>query len=97
MPQITWTPQALADIQRLYRFIAFKDMYAARNAIRDIRNGVKILAYQPASGRPVKELSPDYREWPISFGNSGYVVLYRKDEDEITILAVRHQREIGWS
>lgn len=97
MPSLSWTPQALADIQRLYRFLAPRDLNAARNAITEIRSSVKILTHQPASGRPVEELPASYREWPVSFGNSGYVVLYRIDDDAVTLLAVRHQRETGWS
>lgn len=97
MSSLSWTPQALADVQRLYRFLAPRDLNAARNAVTEIRNSVRILAYQPASGRPVVELSPSHREWPVSFGNSGYVVLYRTEHEAVTILAVRHQRETGWS
>jgi len=96
MSSLSWTPQALADVQRLYRFLAPRDLNAARNAITEIRNSVKILAYQPESGRPVEE-SPSYREWPINFGNSGYVALYRIEDGTVTIMAVRHQRETGWS
>jgi Plasmid stabilization system protein len=97
MPSLNWTPQAVADIQRLYRFLAPGDLNAARSAVSEIRNSVKILAHQPASGRPVEELLSAYREWPVSFGNSGYVVLYRINIDVVSILAVRHQRETGWS
>lgn len=96
MPSLSWTPQAVADVQRLYRFLAPRDLNAARNAITEIRSSVKILAHQPESGRPVEE-SPSYREWPIRFGSSGYVVLYRIENDAVTILAVRHQRETDWS
>ncbi|MEW9209568.1 type II toxin-antitoxin system RelE/ParE family toxin [Citrobacter werkmanii] len=96
MPSLSWTPQAVADVQRLYRFLAPRDLNAARNAIKEIRSSVKILAHQPESGRPVEE-SPSYREWPIRFGNSGYVVLYRIENEAVTILAVRHQRETDWS
>lgn len=97
MPSLSWTPQALTDVQRLYRFLAPRDLNAARNAVSEIRNSVKILAHQPASGRPVEELPSAFREWPVSFGNSGYIVLYRIDDNAVTILAVRHQRETGWS
>lgn len=38
----------------------------------------------------------EYREWLIDFGDSGYAALYRIDQDEIVILAVRHQREVGY-
>ena len=96
MPSLSWTPQALSDIQRLYRFLALRDLNAARNAIKEIRNSIKILAHQPGSGRPVEEF-PSCREWPISFGNSGYVALDRIEDGTVTLLAVRHQRETGWS
>lgn len=97
MPSLIWTPQALSDVQRLYRFLAPRDLNAARNAVSEIRNSVKILAHQPVSGRPVEELPSAFREWPVSFGNSGYIVLYRIDDEAVSILAVRHQRETGWS
>jgi plasmid stabilization system protein ParE len=41
-------------------------------------------------------LSNDYREWLIDFGDSGYVARYRFSDETITILAVRHQKEVGY-
>lgn len=96
MPRLIWTPPALADVQRLYRFLAPKDADAAQRAVRAIRAGVKILAHQPRIGRPVEDMEPEFREWPIDFGNGGYVALYRFDGENIAILAVRHQKETGY-
>lgn len=93
MPRLIWSPRALADVQRLYRFLAEKDKSAARRAIKSIRTSVKILAYQPKAGRLVDDMEAVYREWPIDFGNSGYLVMYRYEEKTVTILAVRHQKE----
>jgi plasmid stabilization system protein ParE len=84
-------------VQRLYRFLAPKDAVAARRAIQAIRTGVKILAHQPRIGRPVDDMASAFREWLIDFGNSGYVALYRLDGDTVSILAVRHQKEAGYS
>jgi len=95
MPRLIWTPAALTDIQRLYRFLAPKNPDAARRAVRAIRAGVKILAHQPHIGRMVQEMDT-MREWLIDFGNSGYVALYRIEGNTISILAVRHQKELGW-
>ena len=39
------------------------------------------------------DMPPEFREWLIDFGHSGYVVLYHFDGRQATILAVRHQRE----
>jgi len=97
VPRLIWTPPALADVQRLYRFLVPKDEVAARRAIKAIRAGVKILAHQPEVGRPVEDMGPEFREWPINFGSSGYIALYRFDGEIAAILAVRHQKEAGYS
>ncbi len=94
MPRLIWSPSALRDIQRLYRFLAPRSEDAARRAVKAIREGVKILARQPAIGRPAPDMEPEYREWMIEFGDSGYVVLYRFDGRSAVILAVRHQLEL---
>ncbi|MDO5102577.1 MAG: type II toxin-antitoxin system RelE/ParE family toxin [Lautropia sp.] len=96
MSSLIWSPRATSDIQRLYRFLRPKSQPAAKRAIQAIRNGVKILESQPQLGRPIEEMSASYREWLIDFGDSGYVVLYRLDERNITILAIRHLKEAGY-
>ncbi len=96
MPHLIWSPAALTDVQRLYQFLAQKDKDAARRAIKTIRSSVKILALQPEVGRPVDDMDPAFREWPIGFGNNGYIALYRFDGAVATILAVRHQKEVGY-
>ena len=97
MPRLIWSPAALRDVQRLYRFLADKNPAAATRAVRVIREGMEIVADHPASGRPVEDMDPAFREWIIAFGESGYVVLYRLQGDNALILAVRHQREAGYS
>jgi len=96
MPRLIWTAPALADMQRLYRFLASKSPDAARRAAGAIRSQVRILETQPGLGRAVAETDPEYRTWPIAFGDSGYVALYRIDSHQVTILALRHQREAGF-
>jgi len=41
-------------------------------------------------------MAPEYREKLIDFGNSGYVALYRLDGDTVAILAIRHQKGVGY-
>lgn len=96
MPRLIWTGPALADIQRLYQFLALKSLDAARRAVGAIRSQVRILETQPDIGRVLSDTDPEYRTWPIDFGDSGYVVLYRFDGHQVSILAVRHQREAGF-
>jgi plasmid stabilization system protein ParE len=57
---------------------------------------VKLLAVHPEIGKPVEEMTPDFREWVIEFGQGAYVALYRYDGREVVILAVRHGREAGY-
>lgn len=96
MPRLNWSPQALIDVQRLYRFLASKNIDAAKRAAKAIRQGVKVLGQQPGVGRPIEDMDPEYREWLIDFGDSGYVAMYRIEADDVMILAVRHQREAGY-
>ena len=42
-------------------------------------------------------MEPEYREWLIEFGDSGYIALYHYDGETALIVAVRHQREAGYS
>jgi plasmid stabilization system protein ParE len=96
MTRLIWTPAAALDLSRLHAFLAPKNRDAARRAARTIRQGVRVLATHPEMGRPIKDLPPEYREWFIQFGNSGYVVRYRYDGDQIAILAMRHGKEAGF-
>lgn len=93
MPRLTWSSEALRDVQRLYRFLASNNPNAARRAVMSIRAGVKILGHQPEAGRPVEGLGVQFREWFIEFGDAGYVVFYRLERNTLLILRVRHGRE----
>jgi plasmid stabilization system protein ParE len=96
MPQLIWSPQALLDVQRLYRFLAPKNLEAAKRAVTAIRQGVNVLSAQPGMGRPVENMADEFRDWIIDFGDSGYVARYRVDGQHLIILVVRHQKEAGF-
>jgi len=96
MPRLIWSPPALLDVRRACRFLAEKNADAAMRAVKAIRSGVKIIAQHPEIGRPVEGMEPEYREWLIDFGDSGYIALYRYEGDCAVVLALRHQREIGY-
>ena len=96
MPQLIWSPAALRDVERLYRFLAEKNPDAARRAAKSIREGMKILRDQPTAGRPMEDMDPEFREWFITFGGSDYVALYRLEADIAVVLAVRHEKEAGY-
>ena len=96
MPRLIWSSPALLDVQRLYRFLAVKNADAAKQAVKAIHEGVKIIAKQPGVGRPAEGMEPEYREWLIGFGDSGYIALYRYGGQNAVIVAVRHQKEVGY-
>ena len=97
MPRLIWSPLALLDVQRIYRFLATKNIVAAKQAVKTIRESVKIIALQPGVGRPAENMEQEYREWLIDFGDSGYIALYRYDGyTTAVIVAVRHQKEVAY-
>jgi plasmid stabilization system protein ParE len=96
MSRLKWSRAARLDVIRLYKFLAPKDHDAAVRAVRTIHDGVRALGKHPAIGRPAEEMSPEFREWIIEFGQGAYIVLYHFDGKEAVVLAVRHGREAGY-
>ncbi|MFT4179808.1 MAG: type II toxin-antitoxin system RelE/ParE family toxin [Thermomonas sp.] len=82
-------------MQRLRDFLRPKNANAARRAGEALQQGLKVLGMHPHMGRLVDGSPEHYREWLIDFGESGYVARYRIDNDAVTILAIRHQKEAG--
>ncbi len=96
MSRLIWSPAALLDVKQFYDFLKPRDLAAAKRAVRAIRQGVKVLEKQSGVGRPVEDMEDEFRDWIIDFGDSGYVVRYRVDQSFVTVLAVRHQKEVGF-
>jgi plasmid stabilization system protein ParE len=91
---VRFTPEARADIERLYDFLLQEDVRAAEKALNIIERAFGFLEEFPFSCRRVDDGDPFLRELLISFGQSGYVALFEVESHEIvTLLAVRHQRE----
>ena len=92
--QVRYTRAAKEDIVRLYGFLVEQDIAAARKALDAIEKGVTFLQDFPFTCRKATPENPLIREMIISFGVRGYVVLFEIENNEtVTILAVRHQRE----
>ena len=96
MPRLIWSESALRDVQRLYRFLADNNSEAAKRAVKAIRASVRIITQHPEIGRPAEGMEPEYREWVADFGDSGYTALYRYEGETALIVAVRHQKEVGY-
>jgi len=96
MAEIVYAKRALADLERVFEFLAETDPDAATAAVETIQHAIGILEHHPLIGRPAEY---DLRELVISRGRTGYVALYDYIEplDTILILALRHQREAGYA
>jgi plasmid stabilization system protein ParE len=92
--QVRYTRAAKEDMVCLYDFLLEKDISAARKALDAIHKGIEFLQDFPFTCRKVVPENPLLREMIISFGARGYVVLFEiEDNETVTILAMRHQRE----
>jgi plasmid stabilization system protein ParE len=92
---VVYSARSLANIQRAFEFLHAKNAAAADNAVAAITTAIDNLAAHPLIGRRIEH---DLRELIISYGHSGYVAIYRFviARDEVRILAIRHQRELGY-
>jgi len=96
MPHLKWSDNAIRGIQRAYRFLAKHDLNAAKSMAKAIKEQSWVLTKFPNAGRPADDLDPEHRELIIHFGASGYVLIYEVLKDYILILAIKHQKEVGY-
>lgn len=96
MAQVQVSTRALADLERLFDFIAAEDPTKARQQLVSVRKAFELLAEHPLLGRAAED---GRRELILSRGRYGYIAKYRwlPAEDAVLILAVRHQREAGYA
>src|SRR6266542_3323072 len=87
--------RALADLVRLAEFLAKDDSAAGEATVELITGAVEVLAAHPLIGRRVEG---ELRELVISRGRTGYLALYEYHAalDHVVVLAIRHQREVGF-
>ena len=90
--KISWLPEALDDIERLYGFLLEKDAPAAERAMRTISSGSDKLEDFPEIGRPMGD-GTGRRELIIPFGAGAYILRYRIHRNAVVIIRVWHSRE----
>ena len=95
MAQVVYSAYAVENIERAMQFLREKNPELAIASAAAIRSAVENLATHPLIGRRVEG---DLRELVISYGATGYIALYRFEiqRDQVRVLALRHQREIGY-
>jgi plasmid stabilization system protein ParE len=92
--QIRFTRNSKDELKRLYLFLYKQDKNSAKHARDNVYKAIDMLKNFPFTCRKAQANSPFMRELVISFGANGYVALFEIEEDNtVTILAVRHQRE----
>lgn len=88
------TRAAQADLERLFEFLAASDRAAAVRARAAIEKAYEFAEAMPFACRKAEDSDPFLRELVISLGAAGFVALIEIEDDEtVTVLAVRHQRE----
>lgn len=95
MAHVQIARQALADLERLFEFIAETDPVRARRQLLSVRRALELLADHPLLGRDAED---GRRELLLSRGRDGYVAKYRwiPVAGTVLVLAVRHAREAGF-
>jgi plasmid stabilization system protein ParE len=95
LAQIAFTTEALADLDRIFDFLAEEDPGAGLAAVYAIRGAIAIQADHPLIGR---QMAGSYRELVISRGKTGYLAMYiyRPERAEVRVLGIRHQRELDY-
>jgi plasmid stabilization system protein ParE len=89
--KITWSLLALERVGEIAEYIARDNPSAAEKWVDSVFLKVGKLFTFPESGRHLPEIKrTDLRE--IVFGN--YRIIYRLRSEEITVLTVRHFRQI---
>lgn len=95
MATLSCSRRAFADLQRLSDLLLDHDPSLAAETIHLIEEAVCLLSRHPLIGRPVER---PLQELLISRGCTGSVALYsyEKYRNATLILAIRHQRELGY-
>ncbi len=96
MPQVILTERAIRNLERMQEFLVEENPVSAKRAGQAIIKNIRLLKSKPQIGRQVEGMLPEFRELIIKFGDSGYIALYHYEDDVVTILTIRHQKEAGY-
>ena len=96
MSRIELAPQVGEELERIFEHLDSHDVENIDARIREIIEAIDVLDNNPLIGRPV---DADMTELVIGRRSRGYVALYRyvAEIDTVFVLAVRSQREAGYT
>ena len=89
--RIVYTPEAIADLQRLRDFIAEHDPAAAQKTARALLRSIRRIAEHSRIGHPV-EKAPDPEVMRDLIARK-YVIRYLVGKKQICVLRVWHEKE----
>jgi plasmid stabilization system protein ParE len=92
MPTVVWTPAAVADVERQYRYLEPRDPDAAKRAIQAVLRAGDSLEENPRRGTIIQQ-TQGLRKLQVPFGKYGFVLHYIILEQEVLILRVYHGRQ----
>ena len=95
MTTLALAAELAPDIDRIVQHLTVHEVYDIEGRLGEIFDALNLLVRHPRIGRPV---AGGRRELVIGQGARGYVARYRYDrlDDEIVVLALRAQREVGF-
>lgn len=91
MIEVKYSPESVADLQRVVEFVELKNPYAARRIAIDLQEGVSKLKQFPQIGLPVVKAPSSKEIRDLYIGN--YTVRYLINESVIYILRIWHNKE----
>ena len=96
MSRVEFATGLVADFDRILEHLTEYEVADNSSRVQDIIAAFDVLERNPLIGRPA---AGDNRELVIGRGPRGYVALYRyvPSIDTVLVLAVRSQREAGFS
>ena len=96
MSRIEFAPEVTQDFDRILDHLAEHEVQDVASRIQDIIASIDVLERNPLIGRPTAGTN---RELVIGQDARGYVALYRyaMEIDTVLVLAIRSQRECGYS
>ena len=91
MPSLIFSPRAVKNLKKLGEFLSEQSVAAVPAFQQSIAKELQLLRTAPKIGRPVSDTK--YRELVVPFGSSGYVIRYRENDNEIVVVAIKHQKQ----
>ena len=90
--KISYTQEAIADLERLRSFIEPKNLFAARRISSELLDGIGNLHAFPKMGLPVARAPDPDTIRDLFIGQ--YTLRYLLDKDHVVILRIWHGKEV---